>query len=340
MVLTEMNNVIHVLDCTLRDGGYVNDWRFGDAAAVGIVDLTTASGVEYSELAFVRNCAYEKDKMEFSDMSQIANIFLPSQHKLAAMVEIGYGYPVDSFPQKSERTVDLLRLVVWKRLIPESVEYARALVQKGYKVGIQATRIEQYSYVEFRDFVRRFAEVSPLAIYIVDTFGLLTKDRLLKYAEIADAELGQGARIGYHAHNNMEQAVSNMIAMCEHPWRHELMLDASVMGIGRGAGNLRLELLEKYLNENFAGSYKLDPLYECADRYIQPIFKEHPWGYSVPYLLSAVNGRNPSYVAYLRDKNVTIPKMKRIFELMREREMGIRFEPEVCDMLIREIAES
>ena len=115
------------------------------------------------------------------------------------------------------------------------------------------------------------------------------------------------------------------------------MLDASVMGIGRGAGNLCLELLEKYLNENCGGVYDLDPLYECADRYIQPIFNDSPWGYSVPYLLSAIAGRNPSYVAYMRKKNVAFPEMKKIFELMRARGEGIRFDPGLCDLFIKEV---
>ena len=334
-----MKNVVHVLDCTLRDGGYVNDWLFGDANAAGIIELTAASGVEYSELAFIRKCDYKRDKIEFSEMGQIAKLFLPSNHKLSAMVEIGYGYPVDLFPDRSKNTVDMIRLVVWKRMIPESVEYARALVKKGYSVGIQATRIEQYDELEFRDFVRRFSEVSPTALYIVDTFGLLDKDRLLEYASIADEHLNQASRIGYHAHNNMQQAVSNMMAICERPWRHELMLDASVMGIGRGAGNLCLELLERYLNENFGGNYNLACLYECAERYIQPIFKRFPWGYSVPYLLSAINGRNPSYVAYMRSKSISIPTMKKVFELMKARNVGIRFEPDVCDQLIKEVSD-
>ncbi len=135
----------------------------------------------------------------------------------------------------------------------------------------------------------------------------------------------------------MQQAVSNMAAICEHPWRHELMLDASVMGIGRGAGNLCLELLEKYLNELWGSNYDLNPLYECADRYIQPIFERTSWGYSVPYLLSAINGRNPSYVAFMRSQNTTIPEMKRVFELMKERNVGIRYEPTLCNQFIQEI---
>lgn len=330
-------NTIHVLDCTLRDGGYVNDWRFGDNNAQNIVKLVSASGVDYVELGFIKFCNYEKDKMEFSDMSQISNLFRPSTYKLSAMVEIGYGYPVSSFPQKSEETVDLVRLVVWKRMIKESFEYAKCLLEKGYEVGIQATRVEQYNDEEFKDFIKYFGQLSPKGIYIVDTFGLLTKKRLLEYATIADHFLGDDICIGYHAHNNMQQAFSNMVAITEHPWEHPLMLDASIMGIGRGAGNLCLELFEKFLNENYEGKFNENYLYEAADKYIIPIYEENNWGYSIPYLLSAKYGRNPSYVNYLLKKGITCQQMAIIFEEMKRKGIGIIYDTGLCDEMVNSL---
>lgn len=332
-----MMNSVHVLDCTLRDGGYVNDWRFGDENARRIVALNAASGVDYVELAFIRGGTYEPGRLEFSEMSQIARLFRPSRQKLAAMVEIGYGYPVSAFPRRSEATVDLVRLVVWKRMIPESVEYARALIEKGYEVSIQATRIEQYTQEEFADFAARFSQLSPRSVYIVDTFGLLTKRRLLEYAEAADANLAPNVYLGYHAHNNMQQAVSNMAAICEHPWRHELMLDASVMGIGRGAGNLCLELLETYLNENFGGNYRVEDVYACAERFIRPVFQASPWGYSIPYLLSARNGCNPTYVGAFSAAGLSICEMAEAFRRMRAAGEGIRFDPAAVARLVRAV---
>ncbi len=330
-------NEIKVLDCTLRDGGYINDWRFGDSIAQDIVRLVSESGVDYTELAFIKNCNYEKDKMEFNNMGQITKLFRPSKHKLAAMVEIGYGYPVSSFPIHSDETVDLVRLVVWKRMIRESYQYAKSLIEKGYEVGIQATRIEQYNDTEFKDFVRLFSQLSPKSIYIVDTFGLLTKNRLLEYATIADENLKDGVCIGYHAHNNMQQAFSNMVAITEHQWSHPLMLDASIMGIGRGAGNLCLELFEKYLNENWGKSFKEEKLFEAADKYIIPISKHNTWGYSIPYLLSAKNGRNPSYVNYLKDKKLSCCQIAILFEEMKKRDVGIIYDTNLCDELIEEL---
>jgi len=282
-------------------------------------------------------CDYEKDKLEFSDMKQITAIFRPSSYKLAAMVEIGYGYPVDRFPNRSNDTVDMIRLVVWKRMIPESVEYAKSLLKKGYEVSIQATRTDQYTLEEFAEFVKTFSSLSLTAIYIVDTFGLMTKDVLLKYVDIADCNLSKGIRLGYHAHNNMQQAFSNMLALVEHKWNHNLIIDASVMGIGRGAGNLCLELFEKYLNENQEGKYLYNYLFEVAERYIKPIFQKSPWGYSIPYLLSAQNGCNPSFVSYLLEKELTIPQISQVFEMMRLRDCGVRFDTETCDKIIQEL---
>ncbi len=330
-------NSIQVLDCTLRDGGYINDWRFGDKNAQEIVRLVSESGVDYTELGFIRLCEYEKDKMEFSEMEQIKRLFRPSSRKLSAMVEIGYGYPVSSFPQRSEDTVDLVRLVVWKRMIKECSEYAKALLDKGYEVGIQATRVEQYDEKEFESFVKTFSPLSPKGIYIVDTFGLLTKEKLLEYAAIADSYLGKGICIGYHAHNNMQQAFTNMVALTEKEWNHPLMLDASILGMGRGAGNLCLELFEKYLNERFGGYYNLEPLYEAADKYIIPIYEKSKWGYSIPYLLSAKNGRNPAYVNYLLDKGLDCRQMSVLFSEMKRRDVGIIYDTNMCDELIAEL---
>ncbi|MBO7439201.1 MAG: hypothetical protein J6U21_05930, partial [Bacteroidales bacterium] len=103
------------------------------------------------------------------------------------------------------------------------------------------------------------------------------------------------------------------------------------------AGNLCLELFEKYLNEKFGCSYKEEYLYEAADKYIIPIYEQHPWGYSIPYLLSAKNGRNPSYVHYLQSKGLSVQQMSRVFASMKERNVGITYDIEMCDNLIKEL---
>lgn len=328
---------IQVLDCTLRDGGYVNDWRFGDDNAKSIAKLIGQTGVDYFEVGFIKLCDYEKDVIQFNNMNQITKLFKPTKQKLSLIVEVGYGYPVSSFPDRSEDTVDLVRVIMWKRMLKEGLEYCKELKRKGYEVGVQATRTEQYTMEEFADLVEMFNEVNPKAIYIVDTFGLLTKEHLLEYARIADAHLKDGVSMGYHAHNNMQQAFSNARAMCEESWKHNIMLDASVFGMGRGAGNLCLELLMKYLNESHGFKYSIEPLYEVFDKYLMEFYRKTPWGYSMPYLLSAKNGRNPSYVHYLESKGLSVQQMSRVFATMKERNVGITYDVEMCDNLVKEL---
>lgn len=152
---------IQVLDCTLRDGGYVNDWMFGDKEATDIVRLLSYTGVDYIEVGFIKLCDYIADKIQFSRMEQVAKLFKPTNQKLALIVEVGYGYPVDLFPERSENTVDLVRVIMWKRMLKEGLEYCKELKRKGYEVGVQATRTEQYSDEEFADFVKMFSDISP-----------------------------------------------------------------------------------------------------------------------------------------------------------------------------------
>lgn len=335
-----MGTKIRLLDCTLRDGGYVNDWRFGDETAQRIVEKTMASGVDYVELGFIRHCDYESGKLEFSKMEQVSRLFrhpppTPAvRAKLAVMVEIGHGYPVSEFPERSESTVDMVRLVVWKRMVKEAAEYARELIAKGYEVSVNLTRSDQYDVAEFAELAHLFSGIGAKAVYIVDTFGLFTGDMVLEYASAADEAFSSGASIGYHAHNNLQQAFSNAVAFCGHQFRHDRMLDASVLGIGRGAGNLCLELIERHLNDKYGHSHDIEPAIECAERWIEPIWHESQWGYSIQYFLSAKYGCNPSYVPLMKELGVSARGMESVFKEMRNGGEGIRYDESLCRKLV------
>lgn len=329
---------IKVLDCTLRDGGYVNDWAFGDECAKDIVSRIASTGVDYSELGFIRNCEYKKDVIQFNDMSQVTNLFKPSRQKLAIMVELGYGYPVSAFPKHSVGTADLIRVVIWKRMVKEAIDYCKRLKDLGYEVSMQATRTDQYSELEFGQVLEDFAKASPDYVYIVDTFGLLTKSDVVRYAEITDTAIPSSIGLGFHAHNNMQQAFASAAALVEHDWHRTIMIDASLMGIGRGAGNLPLEIFYKFLRENgYRSGCGSDQLYGLIDDRILPIYEKAPWGYSAAYLLSAENGCNPIYVHYLQNKGLGVREIAKVFAKMKALDCGIRFDTETCDKIVADI---
>lgn len=330
-------NDIKILDCTLRDGGYLNDWRFGEKNAQEIVRIMSKVHPEYVELGFMKPVSFVKEKIQFSSMDDVDRLFLPSKQKLALMVAIGDNYPIEKFPERSEHTVDLVRVVLWKRKLKEAYQYCKSLKENGYDLFVQATRTDQYDHNEFADLVGMFSELNPKAIYIVDTFGRFTTSLLMEYAQIADNNLGEGIRLGYHAHNNMQQAFANAETLMLHEWKHGLILDASVMGMGRGAGNLPIELLIKYLNENLGADYPLEPIYEVADKYIMPYYNSVGWGYSIPYMLSAKNNCNPNFVGYMKSKGLSIEEMSKVFSRMHDINQGIVFDTKICDEVIKEI---
>lgn len=330
-----MNNV-KVLDCTLRDGGYINNWNFGFDEARSITETVNLSGVDYVEVGFIGPHTDINGIVRFSCMEELVKVFLPSQAKLSAMV-YAEGYPCSAFPMRSEKTVDMIRVIFWKRNLDEGVDYVKTLVEKGYEVGVQLARTDQYDLSEIGEIVKMFNDIHPTAVYLVDSFGTFNVEKMMQYAEIYDAVLADDILLGFHAHNNMQQAFTNSVALCEREWKHDLILDGSVMGMGRGAGNLNIELILNYLNLKFKKEYNLTPIVEVADRFIAKYMSVCPWGYSIPYFLSAITGRNPSFVNYMLEKDVSAIDMEKIFKQMLVEDDGIRFDTELCDRLISQI---
>ena len=143
--------------------------------------------------------------------------------------------------------------------------------------------------------VKRFSELDPMAIYVVDSWGTENAEKLLHYMHLADDNMPAHIALGYHGHNNMMQALGVSQAMIQENFNRDIMIDASVYGIGRGAGNLNLELIAKYLNEEYGKGYLLDPMLDVYSDHIAAIYEKEKWGYSVPYFLTAKYNCNPAY---------------------------------------------
>jgi len=171
-------------------------------------------------------------------------------------------------------------------------------VEKGYKLCVQPARVDQYSDEEFVAMVKQFRQLNPMAIYVVDSWGTQNPENLLHYMHLADENMPSDIILGYHGHNNMMQALSAAQAMLKEGFDRDLMIDASVYGIGRGAGNLNLEIIAKYLNEEYGKKYDVAPMMEVYDDYIAAIYQQEQWGYSVPYFLTAKYNCNPNYARF------------------------------------------
>lgn len=309
-------NKVSILDCTLRDGGYVNNWEFGKENINFIRKKLDEVKVNVVELGFMRNEPYQSHRSVFNSIQQVSDVIGKKQDGTlyAVLVEMANYFPPEMISPYTEEGPDFVRYSFWMRCIDEAYEYASQIVDKGYHLGVQPTRVEQYSEKQFAGMCERFSKLKPYAIYIVDTFGLLTKEQLVKYARIADEYVDSGIKIGYHAHNNMQQAFSNATSFAELDLKHDIIIDASVYGMGRGAGNLNLEMLCSYLNNFRNGAYNLEPVFEIWDKSLKEIYSRLPWGYALEYFIAAANQCNPNYASYLMQKKLNIADFNRVIK--------------------------
>ncbi|MCI8512524.1 MAG: hypothetical protein HFE83_11120 [Lachnospiraceae bacterium] len=301
---------IKLLDCTLRDGGYINDWRFGKKAIQDMTEKLAESGVDVLELGFLKDEPYIEDRTVFNSMKQVKALIGKKKPdaSYAVMCEVMNPLPLDMLEPADEESADIIRVIVWKTkhdkdgrvvdALQEGYEYCRGIVEKGYKLCVQPARVDQYSDEEFVDMIRRFSALKPLALYVVDSWGTQNAEQLLHYMHLADENMPKETILGYHGHNNMMQALSVAQAMIKEGFMRDILIDASVYGIGRGAGNLNLELIAKYMNEHCGSDYDVQPMLEVYDLYVKHIYAQEQWGYSIPYYLTATYNCNPNYARF------------------------------------------
>lgn len=293
---------IRLLDCTLRDGGYLNDWRFGESALCGITEAVAAAGVEIIELGFLD----ERVDFEWGRSIQPSVEGLTRAFARADMGEclrvamIDYGtFPLEKIPAKKESALDGIRVIFKKEDREKAFTFAEELGARGYCTFMQAVSITSYDERELHSLCRLAAAVSPFALSIVDTYGLLTPRSLSRIYRVMDGELPPNVAIGFHAHNNSSLALGNALSFLDLGGTRDLVVDGTLFGMGKSAGNAQLELLAHFLNARGA-HYAIEPMLAGIERYVLPYHARY--GYSLPFFVAAATGAHPQYAATLAKK--------------------------------------
>lgn len=312
---------IQVLDCTLRDGGYCNNCRFGFENERKIVHGLVEANIDIIECGFLMNTVeYDKDVTKFTSLDEVAKIIPQNKEGKTFVMLTDYGkYRPEDLPEYDGTSVDGLRIAFHKKDRVAALEECKAIKSKGYKVFVQAMVSLSYTDEEFLDLIRRVNELEPYAFYIVDSFGMMKRKDLTRLFYLVEHNLNENIKIGFHSHNNMQLAYSNAQSLVDLHSDRELIIDASVYGMGRGAGNLNTELFVQYLNDNADGNYDIKPLLSIIDEILNEFYQRNYWGYSLPNYLSASHNAHPNYAGYLDDKKtLTVENMNEIFDMMDE----------------------
>lgn len=312
---------IQVLDCTLRDGGYCNECRFGFENIKKIAQGLVEADIDIVECGFLTNkVKYEQGITKYTFVEEIATVIPEERYGKTFVALMNYGeYNPADLPEYNGNSIDGLRIAFHKKDRVKALEVCKAVKDKGYKVFVQAMVSLCYTDEEFLDLIQRVNALEPYAFYIVDSFGMMKKNDLIRLFYLVDHNLKDTIRIGFHSHNNMQLAYSNAQNLVDIHTERALIIDSSVYGMGRGAGNLNTELFVEYLNDNVGSKYRLKPLLTIIDQILNGFYQKNYWGYSLPNYLSASHCAHPNYALYLDDKKtLTVEAMNEIFDMMDE----------------------
>ena len=286
---------IKVVDCTIRDGGLVNNFYFDDEFVRNLYTANVAAGVEYMEFGYKASKEIfdvkEFGKWKFCDEQDIRDIVGDNNTdlKISVMADVGRtDYKKDIIP-KTDSVIDMIRIATYINTIPAAIEMIHYCAEMGYETTINIMAVSTAAESELDLALDLLAQSEVGTIYLVDSYGSLYPEQIRrladKYLKVAEK---YGKKVGIHAHNNQQLAFANTIEACTVGVSY---LDAPMSGMGRGAGNCNMELLLGFLRNP---KYSLNPVLKFLQNQMLPLKKTGlVWGCDVQYMLTGQQNQHP-----------------------------------------------
>ena len=335
-----------LLDCTLRDGGYVNDWEFGHDKIVEIFERLVSSGVEFIEIGFLdERREFDMNRTIFPNTESANKIFAGLDKGNAIVLGmIDYGTcSIENLQPAKDTFIDGIRVIFKEHLMYEALDFCRQVQDLGYKVFAQMVSVTTYTDEKLVEYAQACNKLKPFATSMVDTYGLLDDEHLLHIFSILDKHLDPAIKEGYHAHNNFQLGYANAKAFLACDSQRDLLADGTLYGMGKSAGNAPLELLMMYRNEKQGANYNVSQVLEAIDNVIMDIYHKQYWGYNMFFYIAASNECHPNYVSYFMNKktlsvrqittllNNLKPEKKLMYDAKYAEQMYIDYQSVECD---------
>jgi 4-hydroxy 2-oxovalerate aldolase len=285
---------IKVVDCTIRDGGLMNNHQFDDQIVKAVYTACVEAGIDYMEVGYKSSRKVivpgEHGCWKYcleEDLRRITGDN-PTSLKLAVMADAERtDYHEDILP-KEQSVIDMIRVATYINQIPTALEMVKDAHDKGYETTVNLMAVSTVPEYELNEGLEMLARSEAEAVYVVDSFGVLYSERVQylvrKYLHYCKAA---GKEVGIHAHNNLQLAFANTI---EAIVLGANMLDATMAGLGRGAGNCPMELLVGFLHNP---KYNLLPILRCVQNTVEPMRAKLLWGFDLPYMLTGFLNEHP-----------------------------------------------
>lgn len=345
---------IQLLDCTLRDGGQgledlykngVNTKGFTENEKEQIIKSLSQSKVDIIELG----CMAENEK-DFSRFGIYHNIeelscYVPkkkSENQLYVGLYIGPDTDLDKIPVYQDGLIEGVRVILRYSELTKSLDYCEALAKKGYKVFIQPMLTMRYSDSELELLIERANKIKAYALYFVDSYGYMNENDIKRIYDFYNSRLDKDIRIGFHAHNNMQMALSNVkFFLSNNSSSRKVIVDSCAIGMGQGAGNLQTELAVDLMNSFYGKEYIFEDVLDVCE--VIEKFREYEmetWGYSPVRAVSAINKAAYKYAVDMRiHKKMTLSEIHKVFLAMPD-ELKSRYTVESMEKVIELVRKS
>jgi len=285
---------LKVLDCTIRDGGLINDHAFEDGFVKAVYEACVEAGVDYMEVGYkASKKLFARDKFgtwKFCDEDDLRRIVggNPTPLKLAAMVDAGKSDWRSDILPKQDSVLDMVRVAFYANQVPEAVDMIKDACDKGYEVSANLMAVSTVKEQEVDQALEVLAETPASVLVVVDSYGAMYAEQVeilvKKYLEFGKAT---GKEVGMHAHNNQQLAFANTIEAIIHGANR---VDASMAGLGRGAGNCPMELLIGFLRNP---KFKIRAIYKVLQDQLLPLSRKVEWGPYVQYNITGQMNEHP-----------------------------------------------
>lgn len=299
---------LKLLDCTLRDGGYVNNWEWGFQGARTIIQALVKAKIDVVEVGFLRDVnEYNPDLSVCNHIEELNRLLPdnPSKTMFSAMA-MRSNYDINKLSPYSGTGIEMIRITAHDYDISEGMDFAREVKDKGYKLSINPINIMGYSDDKILWILDQVNQIQPYQFSIVDTFGSMKRRDLDRIVSLVDHNLDRNIRVALHLHENMSMSYCLAQNYIDKHLNRPISIDGSLMGMGRIPGNLPIELIADYLNEYADKAYDIDYLMDAIQDYIAPIRGTANWGYTPAYFLSARFNLHRNYAEhYLKKGDLT-----------------------------------
>lgn len=315
---------VQITDCTIRDGGYLLDKNSDPQFVRGIMSGLAAAGIDFVETGFLQT-KVNGESLVYHD-SKDARRYLPENRYNTQFLGFcdNSRYSINDLDDHDGKSFKWLRISFAKHEIDAALRFCAQAQDKGYTVQFNPMDAISYTDEERERLIRRVNDVKPGSLSIVDTFGAMYLEDIIHIFRQVDALLDKQVKIGLHSHDNLglSCALAEGMTMLAEESGRDIIVDGSLLGMGRGAGNAPTELLASYLNRKYGEKYNIPILLDTIEKYIVPLKKSVHWGYDLPMFVCGCEHAHVDNVYHLQ--KTTDCSARQLYEVLGSMEQSQR----------------